>query len=93
MIFSYNRSQRDALFLDFILVDVYQNKVEKQCISLASVIRTYYDARFSECQSADILFPFRDHVSTKEQRGMNETHIRYQVSFNNVSSFLTYFPF
>jgi len=29
---------------------VYQNKVEKQCILLASIIRIYHDARSSECQ-------------------------------------------
>jgi len=53
----------------------------------------YYNARYSECQNAYILFPFRGHVSTKEQRDMNETHTRYQIIFNNVSSILTYFPF
>ena len=48
--YSYNKSQQDALFLNFILVNnytclsetcrvVYQNKVEKQCILLAFIIR------------------------------------------------------
>jgi hypothetical protein len=29
---------------------LFQNKFEKWCISLAFIIRMYYDARFSECQ-------------------------------------------
>jgi hypothetical protein len=80
---SYDKSQQDAQFLDFILVKnstcfgqtyfpssgvlilysqqlvfviletcrvLYQNKVEKQCIFLAVIIRIYHDARSSECQ-------------------------------------------
>ena len=96
---SYNRSQQNALFLNFILIYnstcfgqtycpslgvlilysqcdkyqllwiqnqnswwwtvslsetcrvVYQNKVEKQCILLASIIRVCHNARSSECQN------------------------------------------
>jgi hypothetical protein len=29
---------------------LYQNKFEKQCISLAFIIRIYHDAQSSECQ-------------------------------------------
>jgi hypothetical protein len=29
---------------------LYQNKVEKQCILLAFIIRIYHDARSAECQ-------------------------------------------
>jgi len=29
---------------------LYQNEVEKQCISLAFIIRIYHDARSFECQ-------------------------------------------
>jgi len=30
---------------------LYQNKLEKQCISLAFIIRIYHDVRSSECQN------------------------------------------
>ena len=35
---------------------IYQNKLEKWCISLAFNIRIYHGARSSECQIQDILF-------------------------------------
>jgi hypothetical protein len=31
---------------------LYQNKLEKYCISLAFIMRIYHDARSSECQLA-----------------------------------------
>jgi len=56
VIYSYNKSKQDALFLKFILIKdstgfgqiiyclkrvefIYQNKLEKECISLAFTIR------------------------------------------------------
>jgi len=53
-LYSYNKSQRDALFLIFIfdkeLYIFIKNKFEKECISLAFIIRIYHNARSSECQ-------------------------------------------
>jgi len=35
---------------------VYQNKIEKKCILLASIVRIYHDARSSECQILHLPF-------------------------------------
>jgi len=50
---------------------LYQNKVQKQCISLAIIIRLYHDARSSECQSTQHSFSER----------ILELHIRFQDAF------------
>ena len=55
--YSYNKSQRDALFFKFIFYKEFffiKNKFEKCCISLAFIIRKYHDARSSECQKVGL---------------------------------------
>jgi hypothetical protein len=39
------------LMMDKTCRVLYQNKVEKQCILLASVVQIYHDAQSSECES------------------------------------------
>jgi uncharacterized protein YqiB (DUF1249 family) len=62
------------------------NKAEKQCISLAFIIRIYHDARSSECQMSGTLRKIQNNIRRKNKTTAQKSTIyRIQIQYIHVA--------